>query len=178
MNEYGELIGEDTVRFRRVLPGPIERVWAHLVDGDKRGRWLCSGDTEQEVGGAIRMVFRNDTLSKAPDVAPPERHKDMPEEVAFSGTVTECDPPRRFSHTWEFDDERSEVCYELEERGDEVLLTLTHKRLDTRELKVDVCGGWHTHLDILVDILNDREPQAFWKRVGELEVEYRERIPA
>ena len=36
MNDYGELLDENTVRFERLLPGPIERVWSYLTEGEKR----------------------------------------------------------------------------------------------------------------------------------------------
>lgn len=177
-NGYGEIIGEDAVRFQRLLPGPIERVFEYLVDGDKRGRWLCSGDTDDRIGGRINMTFRNNTLSKEPDDPPPPKHKDFPEEVSFVGEITAYDPPHRFAHTWEFENEHSHVEYELAAKGDKVLLTLTHTRLDSRELKVDVCGGWHTHLEILEDVLNGKEPKAFWRRITVLEQEYEQRVPA
>ena len=32
MDKYGERIDETTVRFVRILPGPIERVWDYLTD--------------------------------------------------------------------------------------------------------------------------------------------------
>ncbi len=51
MNDYGELIAPDTVRFKRLLPGTIDRVWSYLVDSEKRGKWLAGGDTEERVGG-------------------------------------------------------------------------------------------------------------------------------
>ena len=41
MNEYGTLIGNNSIRFERLLPGPIERVWAYLVEPDKRALWLA-----------------------------------------------------------------------------------------------------------------------------------------
>jgi len=69
---YGEVIGRGAVCFRRLLPGPIERVWEHLVDGDKRGRWLCSGNTGSAVGEKVEMIFRNDDLTNAPDSPPPD----------------------------------------------------------------------------------------------------------
>lgn len=38
---YGEKIAEESIRFERLLPGPIERVWAFLTESDKRGQWLA-----------------------------------------------------------------------------------------------------------------------------------------
>ena len=175
-DHHGEVISKDAVRFRRLLPGPIERVWEHLVDGDKRGRWLCSGDTGTAVGEPVAIIFRNFELTKAEDTPPPDKHKDMPKEVSFSGTITAWDPPRVFAHTWELGDEHSEVRYELEARGEQVLLTLTNTRLHSREMVVDVCGGWHAHLDILEEILSGEEPGPFWKRIRRYEKIYEARV--
>ena len=43
MSHYGERIGKTTVRFERLLPGPIERVWEYLTDSDRRATWLAAG---------------------------------------------------------------------------------------------------------------------------------------
>ncbi len=99
----------------------------------------------------------------------------MPEQVSFSGKVTRCEPSRILSHTWELDSERSEVCCELEEQGDKVRLVLTHRRLQSTEKVISICSGWHTHLDILNDVLRGREPSLFWKAYTTLEAEYERR---
>ena len=36
MSEYGIVTEAGAVRFERLLPGPIERVWAYLTQSDKR----------------------------------------------------------------------------------------------------------------------------------------------
>jgi len=176
MNEYGERIGPGAIRFRRLLPGPIDRVWSYLTDSEKRGMWLASGITELVVGGRVDLHFHNSALSSRPDVAPPEKYKDMPEQVSFSGTVTRCEPPHVLAHTWTGDGEDSEVCYELEQRGDRVLLTLTHTKLGTNEDELGVLGGWHTHLEILASRLDGREPEAFWRRYRALDAIYEDRL--
>ena len=176
MSEYGELIAEDTVRFVRRLPGPIDRVWSYLVDADKRKRWLCGGETELRSGGNVEMHFDNSSLSKGADDAPPEKYRDYAGPVQFSGTVTACDPPNTLSHTWDFEGDSSEVTYELVENGDEVILTLTHRRLASPKEVLGVCGGWHTHLAILEEILSDQEPQGFWTRHTQFEGEYEKRL--
>lgn len=177
MDNYGEVIAKDTIRFRRLLPGPIDRVWEHLVDGSKRGRWLCSGATGSKVGEAIVLKFRNHDLSPPGDAPIPARHKEMPEEITFHGEITAYEKPHVFGHTWQLGDELSEVRYELAEQGDKVLLTLTQMRLDTRAMQVDVCGGWHTHLDTLDDLLSGAQPGPFWKRNAEYDALYEKRIP-
>jgi uncharacterized protein YndB with AHSA1/START domain len=176
MNDYGELIAKDTVRFERILPGPIERVWSFLVEPEKRARWLCGGETEPSVGGRVEMLFHNSSLSSEADIAPPEKYKDMPEQVTFYGSVVAYEPPRLLSHSWDFEGESSEVTYELMEHEGQVKLVLTHRRLNSREEIVSVCGGWHTHLDILHDILEEKSPGPFWKQHKAIEAEYENRV--
>jgi len=57
MNPYGERIDENTIRFVRLLPGPIERVWEYIVDPDRRQKWFCAGDFELRPGGAAISIF-------------------------------------------------------------------------------------------------------------------------
>ena len=180
MIQYGELIAPDTVQFKRLLPGTIDRVWSYLVEGDKRAKWLAGGDTEERVGGHVDLHFDNNSLSHLPDDPPPEKYKDMPEQVSYPGTVTQCEPKTLLAHTWLGDgdgDEESEVTYELEQHDDRVLLTLTHRRIVGRDRLTGVCGGWHTHLDILADVLADNEPQPFWRTFTSLEAEYDSLLP-
>ena len=40
---YGARIEPATVRIKRRLPGPVERVWAFLTESDLRRRWLAAG---------------------------------------------------------------------------------------------------------------------------------------
>lgn len=175
MSRYGERIDDTTVRFERLLPGPVERVWEYLTDSEKRGSWFAAGKTELEVGGTTVMNFHNASLSTQPDIEPPEKYRDMPEKMSFGGTVTRCEPPYVIAHTWDFEGHRSEVCFELHEEGDKVRLVLTHSKLADLDEVLSVSGGWHTHLDILVDVLEGREPQAFWKAHSPIEAEYERR---
>ncbi|MGI9273043.1 MAG: SRPBCC family protein [Woeseiaceae bacterium] len=172
MSMHGEVIDASTVRFERLLPGPIERVWSFLVEADKRAKWLCGGETELAIGGNVDMLFNNASLSSRTDIERPEKYKDMPDCVSFSGSVTRCEPPHVLAHTWVFESEKSEVCYELTPVEDKVRLVLTHTRLENAEMMLSVCGGWHAHLDILIDVLDGIEPQPFWKIHTQLEAEY------
>jgi uncharacterized protein YndB with AHSA1/START domain len=176
MSEYGELIDRETVRFERLLPGPIERVWRYLTDSDLRAQWLCGGDVETRTGGHVDMHFHNVSLSTADDIPRPEKYRDRPEKISFTGAVTRCEPPRYLSHTWNFGDEASEVCYELFEDDDKVRLVLTHRRLDTAATVLDVSGGWHTHLNLLEDILTDQPRRPFYRMQEQYHTEYRERL--
>ena len=176
MSEYGELLDENTVRFERLLPGPIERVWSYLTDSDKRAKWLCGGDVETTAGGHVDMLFHNATLSGDEDIPRPEKYKDMSEKISFAGKVTRCNPPHVLEHTWNFGDELSEVRYELEEQGDKVRLVLIHHRLETRDTVLSVSCGWHAHLNLLVDVLEGSRPRPFYKMHLQYESEYEQRL--
>ncbi len=178
MSDYGDLLDDTTVRFERILPGPIERVWSYLVESDKRRKWLCAGDIGAGENAHVDMHFHNESLSQGDDIEVPEKYAHLPRKMSFSGRVTRWNPPNVVAHTWEFEGESSEVCFELEQVGDKVRLVLTHRKLESTETVVDVSAGWHTHLDILVDVLSGQEPRPFWKTHSALEQDYIERLSA
>ena len=122
------------------------------------------------------MLFHNASLSTQPDVDPPAKYKDLPETTSFFGTVTRYEPPNLLAHTWDYEGQSSEVCYELAQQGDQVRLVLTHRRLGSYDEVISVSGGWHTHLDILDDVLSGREARPFWKTHTPLEAEYERRF--
>jgi uncharacterized protein YndB with AHSA1/START domain len=83
-----------------------------------------------------------------------------------------------FKNTWnEREGRSSEVRFELKAQGDKTLLTLTHSRLPDRNEMVSVSSGWHIHLGILEDRLNQQQPRPFWATHARLEAEYKQRIP-
>jgi uncharacterized protein YndB with AHSA1/START domain len=176
MSEYGTVTESGTIRFERLLPGPIERVWSYLTESEKRGTWLATGTMELRVGGKVDLFFRHADLSPHVE-AIPEKYKEMESGVGFTGRITRCEPPRLLSHTWgEGWGGETEVTYELTPRADGVLLVLTHRRLPDRTTMATVAGGWHTHLGILVDRLNGRVPPGFWSAHTRLEGEYERRL--
>jgi uncharacterized protein YndB with AHSA1/START domain len=171
MSEYGEPIEAGSVRFQRLLPGPIERVWEYLTDSKLRASWFAGGTLELRVGGKVHFTFRHGELTPAGETIPASHSKD--EGYQLHGRVTRCEPPRVLAYTWD----ESEVSFELEPRDREVLLTLTHRKLASRAETVDVSAGWHTHLDLLGDRLRGVTPQRYWAAVDEYEREYARRIP-
>ena len=176
MNKYGELIAPNTVRFERSLPGPIERVWSYLIDPEKRSKWLASGPIDPHVGGAVRLTWLHRDLDAQPD-AIPERFKRYENGHTMEARVTRCEPPHVLGFTWGADPARlSEVIIELSEQGKEVRLVLTHERLPGRSDLLGVAGGWHTHLDILVEHLNGRRAPGFWTTMEALNAEYDQRL--
>jgi uncharacterized protein YndB with AHSA1/START domain len=176
LGEFGVVPEALTLRLQRVLPGPIERVWAYLTESDKRGKWLARGPMDLHLGGRVELTFRHAELS--PQETPPDRYKNRGRK-SLRGRITRCDPPRLVSYTWDEDSNSpSEVTFELKPQGADVLLVLTHRRLGDRTAMLSVASGWHTHLGILIDHLNGREPRPFWSTYGRLEAEYERRLPA
>ena len=176
MGEFGVVPEARTLRLQRVLPGPIERVWAYLTELEKRGKWLARGPMELRVGGRVELNFRNAELSPHKET-PPDRYRNRG-AGSLRGRITRCDPPRLLSYTWNEDsDTPSEVTFELTPQGADVLLVLTHRRLGDRAAMLSVAGGWHTHLGILIDHMNGREPRPFWSTYASLEAEYERRLP-
>ena len=158
-----------TVRLERLLPGPIERVWAYVTESDKRAKWLAGGEFDLRVGGKIRLEFDNNSLSS--DKKPPERFKDNAKH-AFGGVITRLEPPRLLAHTWAWDGNDTEVIYELTPKGKDTLLVITHRRVEGKDTVADVMGGWDVHTGILADILSGTEPRPFWKTHARLAQEY------
>jgi uncharacterized protein YndB with AHSA1/START domain len=177
---YGVIVEPGTVRFRRILPGPIERVWAYLTESDKRAKWLAAGEMEPRAGTSLELRFDHDSLSR--DQSPvPERFREGGCGAVTSHEVVRCEPPRLLTLTWGGGaaDEPSEVTFELIPQGDKVLLVLTHRRLAGRTMMVDVASGWHSHLALLTERVNGQEPAAsFWKIFSAANAEYEKQIPA
>jgi uncharacterized protein YndB with AHSA1/START domain len=87
--------------------------------------------------------------------------------------ITEVDPPRKLSFAW---NGSGDVTFELTPQGDEVLLTVIHRRLPDRASILMVGAGWHRHLDILVDRARGMEPEPFWDGWSRLRKEYDQRV--
>ncbi|MEE2689983.1 MAG: SRPBCC family protein [Pseudomonadota bacterium] len=173
MNDYGKRVDKTTVRFERDLPGPIERVWAYLVEPEKRMKWFCAGETELKPGGKAEFHFDHRRIT---DDKPPKKYEQHGGEIKFEGTVVEADPPRLFVFDWpEETGESTRVRIELKPVGEKVRLTLTHSMLEKRETMISVSGGWHIHLDLLEAILAGKQKPKFWESIVRFEEEYEKR---
>lgn len=168
---YGELIEPTTLRIQRLLPGPIERIWAYLTDSKLRSKWLAAGVMEMRVGAPVELVWRNDELNDPPG----KRPEGFPEEQRMQSRITELEPLRKLSIAWS---NSGDVTFELEPKGTGVLLTVIHRRLPDRSTMVKVSAGWHMHLEVLDARANDREPASFWEGWARLRDEYERRLPA
>ncbi len=159
LDKDGVLLDASTIRFERLLPGPIERIWAYLTESEKRKQWFAAGDYELKQGGKANLFFHHKNISR-PGTTPPEAFRKMHEEGHnWHGEILEVNAPRLLRMTF---GEHSEVMYELTEQANgEVLLTLTHSKLTANDLR-NVSPGWHAHLAVLADRLNNRNEVDFW----------------
>jgi uncharacterized protein YndB with AHSA1/START domain len=171
-DSYGALTGPATLKIQRLLPGPIERVWAYLTESELRRKWLAAGQMEMKVGAAVELVWRNDELTNPPG----QRPTGFGDEHRMQSRITELDPPRKLAIAWQGS---GDVSFELEPRGNHVLLTVIHRRLPDRATLLMVGAGWHMHLDILVARATGKEePAPFWDGWSRLKKEYDQRLPA
>ena len=168
---YCELIEPTTLKIQRLLPGPIERIWAYLTDSELRRKWMAAGDMEMKAGAPFELVWRNDELTDPPG----ERPAGFGGEHRMQSRITEFDPPRKLSITWS---STGDVTFELEPKGKGVLLTVIHRRFPDRATLLKHMAGWHMHLDVLVARASGEEPAPFWDGWSGFMKEYDARLPA
>jgi uncharacterized protein YndB with AHSA1/START domain len=137
----GETLNLAGVRFERLLPGPIEQVWAHLTEPARLPAWFGEDSAiEPRAGGVVRLMGGH-----------------------IRGVVTQWRPPTRLIYTWNVFDEgdppdavsaypESYPTFDLAAEGGQVRLTFTHFPLLDRFMPQNAMG-WHTMLDILSDSL-------------------------
>jgi uncharacterized protein YndB with AHSA1/START domain len=122
-----------SVRFERLLPGPVERVWEVLTRPDLLPAWFGEGAIEPREGGAVSLMAGH-----------------------IRGVVTQWKPPTRLAYTWNVLSPgeavsaypESYLTLELSQRSDQVLLTLTHLPVLDRFEKQNAMG-WATFLDLV-----------------------------
>ncbi|WP_274423752.1 SRPBCC family protein [Chelativorans sp. YIM 93263] len=145
MTDKGLLIEEKAVRFERLLPGPVERVWEHLTRSEYLPLWFGGSGMTYEIegreGGAVNLGNGH-----------------------IRGIVTRWRPPHLLSYTWNLADgpgldsayPESFLTFELKPQGDEVLLILTHRPIGD-PFQPHTLMGWHTFLDLLGALLRGEE---------------------
>lgn len=147
MSDLGRPYRVAAVRFERTLPGPLDRVWAHLTIPSRLAGWFGENSAiEPREGGSVRLMGGH-----------------------IRGVVTQWKPHRKLAYTWnvfapgeeESQYPESYLTLELSERGREVFLVLTHLPILERFEKQNAMG-WHTFLDIVAATLRGEtvEPRA------------------
>ena len=147
MDPKGETTSVPCVVFKRLLPGPIDKVWAHLTDTSLLPTWFGEDSSiEPRRGGTVRLLGGH-----------------------IRGTVTQWQPPHKLIYTWNvFGPEdgpdavstypESYPTFELETQGDRVALTFRHFPILERFIPQNAMG-WHVMLDILETSLHGKQPE-------------------
>lgn len=167
-DDYGVLSEDATLTLERLLPGPIERVWSYLVDSDLRRQWLAAGAMEQRVGAPVELVWRNDELTDPSGTRP----DGMDEVHRLNCEVLEISAPHRLAISW---GSTGGVTFTLQEKADEVLLTIVHRRVPDPAMLLNVSAGWHSHVDVLEARLRGTAPAPHWENFVRLRDDYRAR---
>jgi uncharacterized protein YndB with AHSA1/START domain len=159
MTGLGTVIDSHTIRFERLLPGPVERVWDYLTKSECLVTWLAEGEIDPRAGGQVELRFDVHEV--------PERAK---AGAIIRGVVARFEPPRVLAYSWvdacadrppaESPAPDPVVTFELEGRGGDALLVLTHRQLPAA-LMPGFGAGWHTHLGILLARLRGEQPEPF-----------------
>jgi uncharacterized protein YndB with AHSA1/START domain len=143
MSDEAQFRREPTVRFERILPGPVERVWQFLTDPKRLPGWFGEAIIEPRAGGSVKILGGH-----------------------IRGIVTQWEPPYRLTYTWNVfganetksSYPESYVSFVLEPHGNDVLLTLTHVPVLERFEKQNAMG-WHTFLDMLTAASRGEAPE-------------------
>jgi uncharacterized protein YndB with AHSA1/START domain len=115
------------VRFERRYRTDPDDLWSAVTDPPRLQRWFMPVDGDLRRGG--RYVV------------------DFGEQGTGGGEIQECDPPRGFVASWDFEGEPTSVLrVELRPDGDGTVLVLDHSRLPVDQA-VGYSAGWHGYLD-------------------------------
>jgi uncharacterized protein YndB with AHSA1/START domain len=166
MSEYGARVDDSTVRFERLLPGPIEKVWPWLADSGKRGQWFTSGRLPDRIGEAWEMRYHHADYSPNKAPPPPGLEQVDRETVTMPSLLLAIEPPYRLAFSFGNSiqtGEYSEVDIRLTEQADGMVrLVLTHSRLRNHDHTLKVSVGWHSHLAMLEHWASGRVPPSIW----------------
>ena len=136
------------VQIRRRVSAPAEQIFDLWTKPDLMVRWMspfpgavdCKASCDLRPGGAFSLVMSSEESSR---------------EV--SGTYVEVDRPRKLVFTWIgplTNNVNTLVTVELNPRGDETGLVLTHERLPTQAIHEGHTKGWGNILDHLADAVS------------------------
>jgi uncharacterized protein YndB with AHSA1/START domain len=159
-----------TLRIERRLPGPIERVWAYLVEPEKRALWWVGGAWDLKPGGQATAEWDHTKLSDEPT---PEAWKSF-DGMTTTSTITRVEPPRLLSYRTDMGSGDVDITFELRPDGDDVIFSITQSPVEKG--KADFASGWHAYIDILEDRVRGVKPRGFWTNFDKLQKEYAKRF--
>jgi uncharacterized protein YndB with AHSA1/START domain len=168
IDAFATMTGGSTLVIQRWLPGPAERIWRYLTDGNLRRKWLAAGAMELVPGSPLELVWRNDALSDAGDPRP----GGFGDEQRMKSRIIDVEPMRMLKIAWG----KGDVTFTLQEQTGRVLLTITHCGLEDRVARGMIAPGWHIHLDILLAEISGAQRPSFWSGWTKLRALYDNRL--
>ena len=176
MNHHFGSLTDGVLQMERILPANINHVWRYLVEPEKRSQWLADGTMTDTTGQTFNLHFDHTQLS---DEATPQAFSSC-DNVSETARLVRIAPPKHLIIIWnEGGPAESEVSFELIALSNSTTrLTLIHRRLPDRKQILNHASGWHAHLNILDDLLNERTPRPYWTDFMCLEAAYQKRIPS
>ncbi|MFN0147416.1 MAG: SRPBCC family protein [Dehalococcoidia bacterium] len=145
------------VRFERILPHTMAKVWAALTTPAELEKWFAVTIVELRVGGRFHVRFEDGST--------------------VDGEVRAVEPPRLLEVTWhEKGHDPSVLRWELFPHDDGTRFVLTHT-LSAKDWSTGFLGGWHDHLDLLGAALAGTPIDRDSGRWQALEDEYRGLVP-
>ncbi len=172
LDAYGALTEPATVKIQRRLPGPIERVWAYLTESELRRQWLAAGRDGDEGRRALRARLAQRRAFRFARSAAGRLSRGAagcragsPSSIRRTSSPSPGQAAATSPSSWN-------------RQGNEVLLTVIHRRLPDRDSLLKHAAGWHMHLDVLVARATGKEPEPFWDGWLRLKQEYDRRLPA
>jgi uncharacterized protein YndB with AHSA1/START domain len=133
--------GTVTIRFRRHLHRPVERVWKALTDPAELIGWWGDVDLELVEGGHFTIRWLN--------------VDDQGQRVVMPARITRLEPERLLEMEG---DPHGVLRFELSPAGDGTELTFTARTELPEDFASKVCAGWHYHLDALAETLDGGSP--------------------
>jgi uncharacterized protein YndB with AHSA1/START domain len=136
----------EEIRITRVLPAPVEQVFAAWTEPERMRHWMspfgpATASVDLRIGGRFELVMHGPEMS-----------------VSHSGTYTEIQPPHRLVFTWasEYTGGRATlVAVSLRPSGDGgTELQLVHSKLPESQVEPHR-GGWGMLLERLAALLSD-----------------------
>ena len=136
------------VRLRRRVKATAEEIFELWTQPDLMARWMspfpgavdCKASCDFRPGGSYSLVMSSEEARR---------------EV--TGTYVQIDRPRKLVFTWMgplTNNVNTLVTLELNRRGDETDLVLTHERLPTQAIHEGHTKGWGHILDHLADAVS------------------------
>ena len=164
ISRYAEPMAAALSRLKTALEEPMSEgklVYEIFVHTTPEKLWRAI--TEPEF---TRQYFHGSAITTPLKKGGPDRSEAADGTLLVDGEFLECDPPRKLVHTWRvhwdpaLSRELSTVTYEIEQKGENCKLTVTHDLADAPQTAKAVKAGWPAILSSLKTLVETGKPLA------------------